>query len=72
MKPGTIRTAWIENALRDFVSLLTSTLETPVDIEIVLELFFYRSGITVEIDGGIEYWIDCSKNLSPQYQHILK
>ena len=65
------RTLWIENALKDFVSLLTKSMEIPVDIEIVIALFFYRRGIMVESDDKITYWID-SKNLSDDYQGILK
>jgi hypothetical protein len=67
----TFRTAWMENALRDFVSLLTNSMEEPVGIEIILELFFYRTGIMVETDRAISYWISC-KNLSPKYQGLLK
>lgn len=67
----TFRTAWTENALRDFVSLITNLMDTPVDIEIVLELFFYRSAIMVETDSRISYWMS-DTNLSPRYRGVLE
>lgn len=67
----TFRTLWTENALREFVSLLTKSMEPPVGIETVLELFFYRRGVVVESTDRVVYWID-SQNLSDRYQGILR
>jgi len=66
----TFRTAWVENALKDFVDLLTRSMDKPVDVEIILKLFFNRRSIVVEGDTAICYWVD-GNNLSPGYQKIL-
>jgi len=67
----TFRSLWMENALRDFISLITISTKQPIDMEVVLELFFYRRGVMVETDSQILYWVE-SNNLSSGYRTVLE
>ena len=67
----TCRTLFLENALRRFTSSLSRFLKAPIDIEILLDLFFLRRGVCVETEQNIVYWID-SSSLSRKYRDILK
>ncbi|NUM33604.1 MAG: hypothetical protein HUU50_03630 [Candidatus Brocadiae bacterium] len=62
----TFRSLWLENAIRAIFFLIFATLKEPLDIEIVLDLFLFRSGITQLI-----YYLGY-KDFSAKYQSILK
>lgn len=65
------RTLWMENIIKAFFSLIFTALKTPVDIEIALELFCFRSATIEEQHEQIVYYFD-TKTLSVKYQNILK
>lgn len=67
----TCRTLFLENALRKFTSLISTFLKTPVDVEVILNLFFLRRGACVETEQKISYFLD-SSDLSQKYRYILK
>lgn len=67
----TFRTLWVENMLQKFTHLVAGNLRFPVDIDIVLELFFLHRGMLVETAEEILYLID-SRDLSQKYQGILE
>jgi hypothetical protein len=64
------RSLWLENAIRTFFALISSFLTAPLDLEIGLELFFFRLGFLVETESKVVYYMN-DKNLSSQYQNIL-
>jgi len=65
------RSLWLENSIRSFFSLISAFLTAPLDIEIALDLFFFRSGTMVEANSMIIYYIN-DENLSTKYKKILQ
>ena len=64
------RSLWLENALRSFVALISKFLAAPLDLEIALELFFFRTGIMFETEFKVVYYLS-DENLSAKYKEIL-
>lgn len=67
----TFRSLFLENAIRTFFNLLATFLTVRIDLEVFLELFFFRPGYLVETESQLLYYMD-DKNLSSQYQNILR
>jgi hypothetical protein len=67
----TFRSLFLENAIRTFFNLLAVFLTIRIDLEVFLELFFFRPGYLVETESQLLYYMD-DKNLSSQYQNILR
>ena len=67
----TFRTLWLENLLRSFISFITVSMQSVVDIEVVLKLFFSRPSFMVETESKITYWLE-SDNLSLKYKNVLQ
>jgi hypothetical protein len=65
------RSLWLENAIRAFFALISGFLTAPLDLEIGIELFFFRPASLVETDSRLLYLLD-DKNLSPKYQEVLR
>ena len=66
----TLRTLWLENALRAFMVVLWGTLQTPVSLERVLHLLFERSGARMETNSQVVYWVNTA-GLSVPYRRVL-
>ena len=67
----TFRSCLLENLLSIFVSLISKALSRPVDVEVILKLFFRRAGIVQENSSEILYTLN-SDNLSSEYRIILQ
>lgn len=66
----TLRTLLLENALRAFMIVLLGSLQTQVSLECVLRLLFERSGVRMETNSQIVYWVNTA-GLSVPYRHLL-
>ena len=66
----TFRTLLLENALMRFLTTLLAHLDGSVSLGCLLELFFERSGASVETETGIWYLVHAD-GLSKAYQMML-
>jgi hypothetical protein len=66
----TIRTLFLENMLRAFMSALLAVVQTKVSLQQVLELFFERSGSRMETASQIVYRVNTA-GLSLANQRLL-
>ena len=56
----TIRTLFLENLLRAFMSILLAVLPENVSLEQVLKLLFERSGTRIERGQEVTYWVNAT------------
>ncbi len=66
----TIRTLFLENLLRAFMAVLLAVLPQKVSLEQVLKLLFARSGVRIERDQEIMYWVNAT-GLSRSNRRVL-
>ena len=66
----TIRTLFLENLLRAFMTVLLAVLPQKVSLEQVLHLLFERSGTQMERDKEIMYWVNAT-GLSRSNRRLL-
>jgi hypothetical protein len=66
----TVRTLLLENALRAFMIALLGLLQTKVSLEMILHLFFERSGARMETNSQVVYWVNTA-GLSVPYRRVL-
>jgi hypothetical protein len=66
----TLRTLWLENALRAFVAVLLGMMQTKVSLEQVLRLLFERRGARMETPTQVVYWVNTA-GLSLPYRRLL-
>ena len=66
----TFRTLWLENVIKALFSLIFNALKQPLDIEIALDLLFFRTADRIESHDEILYYLS-TKDLSNKYQEIL-
>jgi flagellar biosynthesis GTPase FlhF len=66
----TIRTLFLENLLRAFMSVLLAVLPEKVSLEQVLKLLFERSGTRIERDQEVMYWVNTT-GLSRSNRRLL-
>src|SRR6266403_1015109 len=66
----TIRTLFLENLLRAFMSVLWAVLPEKVSVEQVLKLLFERSGTRIERGQEVMYWVNTT-GLSRSNRRLL-
>ena len=66
----TLRTLLLENGLLAFLVGLGETLQEKLGLESLLNILFGRSGIRLETDAEIRYWVNTA-GLSSPYQRRL-
>jgi len=66
----TIRTLFLENLLRAFMSVLLAVLPENVSVEQVLKLLFERSGTRIERGQEVMYWVNTT-GLSRSNRRLL-
>jgi hypothetical protein len=66
----TFRTLLLENALTSFMAGLVETLTMQVSLDCILHILFARSGMRMETDSHIIYWMNTT-GLSVAYQRLL-
>ena len=66
----TIRTLFLENLLRAFMSVLLAVLPEKVSLEQVLKLLFERSGTRIERGQEVMYWVNAT-GLSRSNRRLL-
>jgi len=66
----TIRTLFLENLLRAFMSILLAVLPENVSLEQVLKLLFERSGTRIERGQEVTYWVNAT-GLSRSNRRLL-
>ena len=66
----TVRTLWLEKALRAFMIALLGLLQTKVSVEMSLHLLFERSGARMETNSQVVYWGNTA-GLSVPYRRVL-
>jgi hypothetical protein len=66
----TVRTRWLENALRAFMIAWLGLLQPKVSVEMILHLFFERSGARMEPNSQVVYWVNPA-GLSVPYRRVL-
>jgi len=66
----TLRTLWLEHALRAFVAVLLGMLQTKVSLEQVLRRLFDRRGARMETPTQVVYWVNTA-GLSLPYRRLL-
>ena len=66
----TIRTLFLENLLRAFMSVLLAVLPEKVSLEQVLKLLFERSGTRIERGQEVMYWVNTT-GLSRSNRRLL-
>jgi hypothetical protein len=66
----TVRTLLLENMLNAFMAVLLGTLQTKVSLERVLSLLFERSGVRMETNSQVVYWVNTA-GLSVPHRRVL-
>jgi len=66
----TVRTLWLENALRACMIALVGLLQTKVSWEMIWHLLFERSGARMETNSQVVYWVNTA-GLSVPYRRVL-
>jgi hypothetical protein len=66
----TMRTLWLENALKAFMVALLGTFQTQVSLETIVHRLFERGGARMETNSHVVYWVNTA-GLSLPYRRLL-